>query len=346
MAEAIYDPRTIASSRWWIEEPSMQPDEWRGRLAILYIRAVVGLLGLVPSKKLNDPDIDWKRVRRIFAKVDSLAAVLPREIARAQGSGVPVPSEWFAADGRLVDDPQARTILYVHGGSYVLERTKLHDVLAANLANEADARVLAVDYRLAPEHPFPHAISDVLAAWQHLIDHGTPPERIAFAGDSAGGGLALAALVALRDADGPMPAAFVAMSPWADLTFSGASIITNASRDPFMSDVEFVSICADLYLQGHSPRDPLASPALADLHGLPPTLVHVGTSDLLLDDSRRIVSAIRAGGGKARLDIWRNMPHVWQRLASFIPEASCSLSSIGQFLRAAIPDREMAEPPL
>lgn len=232
----------------------------------------------------------------------------------------------------------APLVLYAHGGGWTFGSIDTHDTIMAGLANDSGAAVLGVDYRLAPEHPFPAGIDDVVACYRRLLAIGHAPERIGLVGDSAGGGLALAALLRLRDSGEPLPAAFVALSPWADLTFSGGSVIYNARTDPFMSDVEFVSICTELYLQGTPASHQLASPALADLNGLPPTLVHVGSTDLLLDDSRRIVSAIKAAGGKARLDIWRNMPHVWQRLAAFVPAASASLAAIGQFLRVTIPD--------
>ncbi|MFU7529468.1 alpha/beta hydrolase [Qipengyuania sp. ASV99] len=338
MAAAVYDLNALLTSAWWAEEAPVHPDEWRGRLAVFYVRCMVWLMRRLPSRDMRSPDYDWEGTRRRFARFEGVAAKFPRDVARADADDIPVPSEWFGDTARRIGNSAARTVLYVHGGSYVLERNALHDVLAAHIARESDARVLSVDYRLAPEHPFPSGVEDIVAAYRHLLATGTPAGRIAVVGDSAGGGLALAALVAMRDRGIPMPAAFSALSPWADLTFSGGSVIYNANSDPFMSDVEFVSVCAELYLQGHSPLVPLASPALADLHGMPPTLVHVGSTDLLLDDSRRIVDGIRAAGGRARLDIWRNMPHVWQRLAAYIPEASDSLASIGQFLKAAIPD--------
>ncbi|MCL4673006.1 MAG: alpha/beta hydrolase [Sphingomonadaceae bacterium] len=338
MGLSVYDPRFVSTAGWWSEAPPIHPDEWRGKLAVGYVRFMVWLLKRVPSSDLRSPDFDWNRARRVFARIEGVAAKFPRDVVRGVSVASPVPGEWFGASRSRISNVGARTLLYVHGGSYVFERNSLHDTLAAYVARDSEARLLALDYRLAPEHPFPAGLEDVVANYCHLVEQGTPPSQIALVGDSAGGGLALAALLAMRERGIAMPAAFVALSPWADLTFSGGSVIYNAHKDPFMSDVEFVTVCAEMYLQGTPASHPLASPALADLHGLPPTLVHVGSTDLLLDDSRRIVSAIRETGGRARLDIWRNMPHVWQRLAAYIPEASGSLASIGQFLRAAIPD--------
>lgn len=334
----------MATPDWWRAPPQLYRISWRGRLAIAYVRFMVGMLRLLPQKNLRAPDFDWPAFRRTIARFDGVAAKLPRDIVREPAGDMSVAGEWFVPQSRADTGLSQRTILYVHGGSYVLDRTALHDTLAAELARAAAAPVLAVDYRLAPEHPFPAGIEDVVATYRDLLAAGRRGADIGLVGDSAGGGLALAALISIRDQGLPMPAAFVALSPWADLSFSGASIITNAHSDPFMSDVEFVSICAELYLQGASARAPLASPALADLGGMPPTLVHVGSTDLLLDDSRRIVDGIRRAGGRARLDIWRNMPHVWQRLKAYIPEASASLTAIGQFLKVTIPDHQRAGP--
>jgi acetyl esterase/lipase len=334
MATTVYDIGDIGSAPWWTASPKEQPDDWQGKLAVGYVRAVIAMLRLMPRQDLRAPGYDWARFRAFMRRVEGVAARLPREIVRQAAPHFPVAAEWF---GPRDSADQGRVILYVHGGSYVLERTPLHDVLAAELALAARARVLAVDYALAPEHPCPAAIDDIIACYRRLIASGVAAPHIAFVGDSAGGGLALAALLKLRDAGDRLPAAFVAMSPWADLSFSGASVIYNRKVDPFMSDVEFVTIAAELYRQAKPADDPLISPALADLHGLPPTLVHVGSTDLFLDDARRIVSGIKAAGGKARLDIWRNMPHVWQRLAAFVPAAGASLAAIGQFLRVVIP---------
>jgi epsilon-lactone hydrolase len=338
MAAAVYDMAEIATSAWWTSTPAERPDDWRGRLAVAYVRAVIGFLHLFPRQDLRAPGYDWNKFRRFMRSVERVAARLPRETIREPALHFPVSAEWFGDPAQMANG--GRTLLYVHGGSYVLERTPLHDVLAAELARTAQARVLAVDYALAPEHPFPAGIDDVVACYRRLMAMGHDPQQIAFVGDSAGAGLALAALIKLRDDGDPLPAAYVALSPWADLSFSGASIIYNAKVDPFMSDIEFVTICAELYRQGAAATHPLVSPALANLSGMPPTLIHVGSTDLLLDDARHIVDGIKAAGGKARLDIWRNMPHVWQRLAAYVPAASASLTAIGQFLRVTIPDRQ------
>lgn len=327
-----FDSATLNGATWWSEGVHEYPMTWRGYLGVLYVRATVGLLRLIPSGDLSSPDYDWGRFRTAIERVESLISHMPREILRQPSDCESLRGEWFVPKART---DTARTLLYVHGGSFVLPRGCLHDGLAADLARAAEARVLALDYRLAPEHPFPAAIDDVAEAYLALLEQGIDAETLAVVGDSAGGGLALAALLELRDEGVPLPAAFVAISPWADLTLSAHSIIANARADPFMSDAEYISVFAELYLQGAAAEQPLASPALADLHGLCDTLVHVGSTDMLYDDSRRIVEGIRAAGGRAQLEVWRNMPHVWQRM-SFIPEAECSLDAIGRFLRRRV----------
>ena len=334
-AHAIYEPHSICSDSWWAGSPTAFPIGLRGRLARGYVRALMAAFGLLPKSDFLDPDYDWARFRRFIAASERILDAYPTIVRRSPATVGEVPGEWFedsrrGSEAAGIDEP---VVLYVHGGSYVLPRSGMHDTLAANIARESGLRVFAVDYRIAPEHPWPAGLEDVVRVHRALLASGRPAERIAIVGDSAGGGLALASLLRLRALDVPRPAAFVAFSPWADLTFSGASIIENARADPFMSDVEYVALFAQLYLQGADASDPLASPALADLSDLPDTLVHVGSTDLLLDDARQIVDGIRAGGGNARLDVWDEMPHVWQRLYHLIPEAACSIAGAGQFLR-------------
>ena len=328
----VYNAAVLNSPDWWAEETGDFPMTWRGHLGMLYVRTFVNLLRLVPSGDLRAPEYDWPRFRRRVEKVERLISHMPREVLREESRIDSLSGDWFIPEKDMQAD---RTLLYVHGGSFVLPRGCLHDGLAGDLARVARARVLALDYRLAPEHPFPAAVEDVVGAYHALLGTGVDPGSLALVGDSAGGGLALAALLRLRDEGAPLPAAFVAIAPWADLTLSGDSLIANADSDPFMSDIEYISVFAELYLQGAAADHPLASPALANLDGLCDTLVHAGSADMLLDDARRIVDGIRRAGGRARLDVWRNMPHVWQRM-NFIPEAECSLESLGQFLRARV----------
>lgn len=339
MTEATYNDVTIGNTEWWQATPEPYRASFIGRMAIAYIRLIVRLMKLFPRKDTHDPNLDWKKVRKFLERSESLVSVFLRTPTSLPAGGSPVPSAWFSPESlNLINTTPARTILYVHGGSYCLDRTKLHNKLAANLAEHAQARVLSVDYGLAPENPFPDGIEDVVKSYRWLIDQGISSQNIALVGDSAGAGIALAALLAMRDQKMNMPAAYVALCPWADLTFSGASIIENAKSDPFMSDLEFVSFFADTYRHGVKASHPLVSPALADLSGMPNTLIHAGGSDVLLDDARSIVNGIRKAGGYARLDIWEDMPHVWQKLSELIPDSKTSLVMIGHFLRSHIPE--------
>lgn len=335
MPKSLYDGATMATPEWWAEQVPEYHASIRGRLFIAYVRFIVWCLKRLPKKNTTDSDLDWGKARLIFEKAEGLVSIFFRTPPREAADGCPVPSVWFLPGNQVTLEGEAkvRTILYVHGGSYCLNRTKLHDRLAAQLADQAKARVLAADYRLAPENPFPDAIEDVVASYQWLLSEGVSAKNIAVVGDSAGAGIALAALLAMRDQEMPMPTAYVAICPWADLTFSGASIVENAKSDPFISDIEFVSMCAGVYLQGTHADHPLASPAIADLSGMPDTLVHASGVDMLLDDAKSIVKGVRIAGGRARIDVWEDMPHVWQKLYGLVPEGRTSLVMIGHFLR-------------
>lgn len=339
MTEASYSPAAIGNADWWLETPAPRPASFIGKAAVGYIKFIIWSMNTLRSSDTENTEIDWEKARRFLARSESMVSAFLRTPQNTPVDGCPVPSFWFMPENIHPAEQSSltRTILYVHGGSYCFDRTKLHDKLAANLADHAQARVLAIDYGLAPENPFPDGIEDTVKSYCWLLAEGHAAKDIAIVGDSAGAGLALATLIALRDQNIPMPAAYVALCPWADLTFSGASIIENAQSDPFMSNLEFVSMFSDAYRQGIKADHPLVSPALADLSGLPNTLVHAGGSDMLLDDARSIVNNIRKSGGRARLDVWEEMPHVWQKLSNLIPESKISLVMIGHFIRNSIP---------
>ncbi len=339
MEKLLANELTIGSPEWWSATPEPYRAGIVARLGAGYIRLVIGIMKRLPRKASTNTDLDWNKVRSTFTKTEGYISGLMRTPHGAPAEGCPVPSIWFLPEEKKSDINQSyeRTILYVHGGSYCLERTKLHSKLADNLANQGQARVLAVDFGLAPEHPFPDGIEDVVKCYKWLLNQGLSEKKIAIVGDSAGAGIALAALIAMRDNNIPLPEAYVALCPWADLTFSGASIVENAKSDLFMSDLEFISMFATAYRQGASAHHTLVSPALADLHGMPNTLVHASGADMLLDDSHSIVNGIRKAGGRARLDVWDEMPHVWQKLSGLLPESKTSLVMIGHFLRSCIP---------
>ncbi|HZO83236.1 MAG TPA: alpha/beta hydrolase [Candidatus Binataceae bacterium] len=239
-----------------------------------------------------------------------------------------VRAQWIAAPDAAVD----RTILYLHGGGYVMGSIETHRELVARLSKAAMARCLALDYRLAPENPFPAAVNDATAAYRWLLAQGIKPGRIAIAGDSAGGGLTLATLVALRDLGLPTPAAAVCISPWIDLEGTGASMRTKAAADPVVSR-EMIVALAKLYVgeQGDL-HDPLAAPLYADFTGLPPLLVQVGNAETLLDDSTRVAERAEAAGVEVVLQIWDEMPHVWQWFAPILPEGQEAIDQIGDFV--------------
>jgi acetyl esterase/lipase len=232
-----------------------------------------------------------------------------------------------------LDPPGTRalTLLHLHGGGYVMGDPAGSRGLTTRLALTTPATVYSVDYRLAPQHPFPAAVSDAVAVYAELIMRGADPARTALIGESAGGGLAMAALVAARDQGLPMPAACVALSPWADLACEGASHAALHGRDPLLTR-DILLEMAGLYLGGHDPADPLASPVHADLAGLPPLLIQAGSEEVLRDDAVRLAEAARARGVTVDLRIWPDMIHVWQMFGDLLPEAEAAISAIRRFL--------------
>jgi len=243
-----------------------------------------------------------------------------------------VPGEWIHAVGARAD----KVLLYLHGGGYVAGSPASHRALTSALSREARVRVLALDYRLAPEHPYPAALDDAMSAYTWLLDQGFPARSIAIGGDSAGGGLTAATLVRLRDTPAmPLPAAAFMLSPWADLAGTGESVRTRAALDPMIG--------GDLAAFGRyyvgpdgDPQHPLISPIHADMRGLPPLLIQVGTREVLHDDAIRLAERVRAGQGKVELEVWDDMIHVFQVFPSLLPEARRAIRRIGEFLRAEL----------
>jgi monoterpene epsilon-lactone hydrolase len=252
----------------------------------------------------------------------------PDDVAVEHVSAGGVPAEWVTAPGA---DP-GRVMLYLHGGGYAVGSIGTHRGLAGRLAQATAARVLLIDYRLAPEYPFPASVQDATTAYHWLLGEGVKPERLTVAGDSAGGGLTIAALVALRDAGDPLPAAAVCQSPWVDLEGTGESITTKADVDPIVRK-ELLEQMADWYLAKADPRTPLAAPLYADLHGLPPLLIQVGTAEILLDDAIRLAANARQAGVDVTLEPWEDMIHVWQLFAPMLPEGQQAIDRIGAFVK-------------
>ncbi len=239
-------------------------------------------------------------------------------------------AEWASISG----SDAGCTILYLHGGGYVSGSIAVYRSLAANLSRAAKARVLTIDYRLAPEHPFPAAVEDSVGAYRWSLKTGIKPRTIILAGDSAGGGLTAATLVAIRDAKLPNPAAAVLLSPMVDFEALGESIATNLERDPIFPGRAAYLAIGKLYLGGTAPRTPLAAPLYADLRGLPPLLIQVGTAECLPDDSIRLAERAKEGGVNVTIEKWPQMIHVWQLFASMLDEGQEAIDKIGEFVRA------------
>jgi acetyl esterase/lipase len=239
-----------------------------------------------------------------------------------------VPAEWTTAQTAQA----GRVLVYLHGGGYNIGSVRTHRMLTGALSRAARLPVLSVDYRLAPENRFPAAVDDAVTAYRFVVGSGVAPARIAIAGDSAGGGLTAATLLALRDGGHPLPGGAVCISPWLDLTQSGESVTTRAALDPMVNRQALDRMAAG-YLGDRDPRTPTASPLFADLSGLPPILIHVGSSETLLDDSVRFTERLRKAGGDIELEIWEDMIHVFHAFAPLLPEATEGIEKIADFLR-------------
>ena len=271
---------------------------------------------------------DVAEVRARFEKMGEFLGGAPDGKCEKVDAGG-VPAEWVTAPGC---DPM-RAVLYLHGGGYVIGSINTHRRLAYDISAASGARVLVIDYRLAPEHPFPAAIEDAATAWRWLLQQGFATSRLAIAGDSAGGGLTLATLVNLRDRKLGLPACAVAISPWVDLEGVGTSITARAAQDP-MVQKDGLLWMAGLYLNGKDAKTPLAAPLHAELKGLPPILVQVGTAETLLDDATRIAEKLHAAGVDVRLAIWPNMLHVFPLFAPILSEGRDGCLEIGGFIRS------------
>lgn len=237
-----------------------------------------------------------------------------------------IPAEWVAAPG-VADD---RVVYYLHGGGYSAGSCNTHRALVTLISAASGARVLMIEYRLAPENPFPAAVEDALKGYHWLLNQGIKPGHVVVSGDSAGGGLALATLLSLRDAGEPLPAGAAVISPWTDLEGTGESVTTRAKVDPVIIPASLVRSGA-IYLNGADPHNPLAAPLYGDYKGLPPLLIQVGDHEVLLDDSTRVAEKARAAGVEVQLEVWPQMWHVWH-MAPALPAAQQAIEQMGQFI--------------
>lgn len=275
-------------------------------------------------KTIEDDRLSYERIMSSFKMDDDI------KTERVGAGGV--PAEWIVAPGATAD----RIVLYLHGGGYAFGSMRTHRVMLSYLSRAAAARVLGLDYRLAPENPFPAPVEDTVAAYRWLLAGGAKANQIVVAGDSAGGGLMLAALVALRYLGEPLPAAGVGISSWTDMEATGASFTENAEVDPSVSRDRILHI-VKLYMGGKDPRAPLASPIHADLVGLPPLLLQIGSIETLLDDSTVLAKRAKEAGVKVEVEVWDDMPHVWHHFAPILPEARQAIEHIGEFVRKHTP---------
>jgi acetyl esterase/lipase len=286
-------------------------------------------LGLLEA---NRPPAGKVNVDTMRANMDQVGGRFPEGVTGQPAEVAGVPGEWIQAEGAADDS----AVLYLHGGGYVAGSVDSHRNLTGHLAKAMGCRIFAADYRLAPEHPHPAPVEDATAAYRAMVAQGMDPARLAVAGDSAGGGLTVATLLALRDAGDLLPAAAVAISPWVDLEATGDSATTRAAADPMVS-AESLHVIAGLFLGADGdPRDPLAAPLHADLSGLPPMLIHVGDAEVLLDDATRLAAKVTDAGGEATLEVWPDMVHVWHLSAGYVPESDQAIARIAEFTRPLV----------
>ena len=292
-------------------------------MSIDQLELVVALL--TARNRPQNPTVEEYRegFERLSAKV---SAGTNTTIKQVDANGV--PGEMVSADGASED----AVTLYLHGGAYVIGSPKTHRELARRLSAETGGNVLVIDYRLAPENPFPAAVEDAVSAYCWLLETGREPGALSIAGDSAGGGLAAATLVSLKDQGIPLPSCGVCISPWVDLEVIGESMSTRAHLDPMVQRDGLVTM-AQTYLNGADPRSPLAAPIYADLSGLPPLLIQVGTRETLYDDAIRLACHAVKAGLKITFEPWDEMIHVWHLFAPLLDEGQQAIEHIGGFVR-------------
>jgi len=285
------------------------------------VQAMVAQLANPPAQP---PSLEEQRAQSDEA---SMATPLRDDVVCEPVDVAGVPAEWVSTS----ESEDARVVLYLHGGGYVFCSIATHRELASRIARASRARCLLLGYRLAPEHPFPAAVEDATAAYRWLLAEGVSPQHLVVAGDSAGGGLALATLFSLRDAGDPLPAAGACLSPWADLEMTGDSTKPGVVDDPLVT-LESLTEMAQQYASESDLRSPLASPVHGNYRGLPPLLIQVGTRELLLDDSVRLAERAKAHGVDVSLETWDGLVHVWPLFAPAAPESDQAVARIGEFV--------------
>lgn len=294
-----------------------------GRLAHRIVKPVASRIPFTPQvMKLSQLGFD--------AVTLALPVHADVHIAPADAGGV--PGEWLIAGRDVVT---SRVVLYFHGGAYFFGSPRSHRALTWRLSQACNAKVLAIDYRQPPDWHYPAPLEDAVIAYKDLLAKGYKPENIIIAGDSAGGNLSLVTMIKLRELGLPLPAASVLISPWADLSCTGDSLVSNDSVDQLIP-VNALRFVAGRYSKGQDPASPLISPIYADYTGLPPLLIQVGNREVLLSDAERVFEQAKKAGVPCRYQVWDDMVHVFQVLAGFVPESALAVKEIGAFVEQAI----------
>lgn len=277
---------------------------------------------------LPEPEDDSFEGRRINLEEQLARLPMVEGVTAAAAAIGHIPAQWLVS----ADIASDLVVLYFHGGGYCMGSSRTHQSLVSYLAKGLQAKALMIDYRLAPEHPFPAALEDAVTSYQWLLSQGHSPRNVAIAGDSAGGGLAVATLLRLKEKKIALPAACICLSPWVDLSASGQSYQTKSQDDPLVQKDAILEL-ADAYLDGRNRQTPLASPIFGDLSGLPPLLIQVGSAEVLLDDARRLSANAEAAGVEVVLEVWEEMIHVWQLFSAMLPEGRKALEGAVDFIR-------------
>jgi monoterpene epsilon-lactone hydrolase len=278
--------------------------------------------------EMIDPAVPPGDLRQEFDKASRKIAKMPSRVKTSAVKAGLVTAEWLEPQ----DHRAHRVIVYLRGGSYVFGSIETHRSVAARIAVAAKARALIVDYRAAPEHPFPAPIEDVLEAYRWLLRNSIDPRGMTLVGDQAGGGLAIAAAMALRDARLPLPAAVVGLSPWTDLAFGGWSLLNNQKREQILT-LDALLYGAHHYLNGETPTNPLASPLYGDFRGLPPMLLHTGAHEILRDDATRTAHVAENAGVDVSVEVWDGMPHFFHQFPK-LEEGQAAVSRVGSFIQS------------
>ena len=291
----------------------------------------------ITSRFIQRIDVHNQDVVKTRKKLDSFSRLLrsARGVKVEPTKAAGLYAEWLKPENA----PDDKVLLYLHGGAYVLGSCASHRPMVSHIARAAGINALLPEYRLAPEHRFPSAIEDAVAIYRELLASGKRPENIVIAGDSAGGGLAVALLLSLRHTGDPLPAAAILLSPFLDVTASGESATTRADQDPWFHPKDMRAVVR-YYCGDQEVRNPLVSPVFANVAGLPPVYIQVGDDEILLNDSTRFADKMQAAGIKVDIEIWPEMWHVFQLFVGKMPEAHQAINKIGDYLRALYPPPE------